>query len=165
MVDVLRAADQDAVCWTWAPSQQNIAFITRHQVQEIAVHHWDAVNAIGGELAIEPDIADDAVREFLTFSVSSDTDTAPAERGSLPGSFQLRATDTGTIWHVHSGQKPATVAFEIADSNGSNEGADDAEIAATASDLLLWLYDRVSPDTSAVDADLLAQFRRLCYTD
>ena len=32
MVDVLRAADQDAVCWTWAPSQRNIAFITRHQV-------------------------------------------------------------------------------------------------------------------------------------
>ena len=50
LVEVLREADQSTPCWTWAGWQQDTAFITRHQVQEAAVHHWDAANAAGGLL-------------------------------------------------------------------------------------------------------------------
>src|SRR5580704_2631963 len=39
---VLGNADQSTRVYTWAPRQQNVAFVTRHQVQEIVVHHWDA---------------------------------------------------------------------------------------------------------------------------
>src|SRR5438067_10854970 len=38
LANVLRAADQSHQVWTWAPAQQNVAFVTRHQVQEAAVH-------------------------------------------------------------------------------------------------------------------------------
>lgn len=174
LVEVLRAADQSAPCWTWAPSQQDVGFITRHQVQEIVVHHWDAAQAAGGtaaEPAIEPDVATDAVTEFLSFSVASDTDPAPADRGSLDGAFRLRATDTGTTWSIHAGQKPATVAFEPAtdfETSVAGEGtgqSEQSEIAATATDLLLWLYGRVVLDTRSVDDALLGRFRRLCFTD
>lgn len=160
MVEVLRAADQSASCWTWAPSQQDVAFITRHQVQEIAVHHWDAAHAAGTQAAIEADVATDSVTEFLTVSVSSDTDPAPTDRDSLDGSFRLRATDSGTVWTIHAGRQPATVAFEVDDQNN-----DQPEIAASAADLLLWLYDRVELDTAAVDNGVLDRFRRLRYTD
>src|SRR3982750_3413558 len=72
LLQVLRQADQSASCWTWAPQQQDVAFITRHQVQEAAVHHWDAAHAAGMELVLDPVVAADCVEEFLTFSVSSD---------------------------------------------------------------------------------------------
>jgi len=138
LVHVLREADQSAPCWTWAPHQQDVAFITRHQVQEAAVHHWDAVHAAGGTLVLDAEVAADAVDEFLTFSLSPD----PA--GSA-GGFALRASDTGDTWGVADGDAPV--------------------LEATASDLLLWLYDRVDLDTSAVPADAVARFREGCATD
>src|ERR1700686_2307312 len=42
LVRVLGACDQGTKVYTWAPQQQNVAFVTGHQVQEIVVHHWDA---------------------------------------------------------------------------------------------------------------------------
>ena len=158
LVQVLRDADQSASCWTWAPLQQDVAFITRHQVQEAAVHHWDAVNAAGGTLEIEPAIASDSIEEFLTFSVSSDADPAEPARPALDGSFTLRATDIDASWTLTDGRSPGTML--------ARPVADDApEIAAAASDLLLWLYARTDLDTSAVDPALLGRFRDLCFTD
>jgi uncharacterized protein (TIGR03083 family) len=165
MVDVLRATDQSAQCWTWAPAQQDVSFITRHQVQEIAVHHWDAANAIGSRIVIDPAVAADSVTEFLTFSVSSESDAAPAGRGSLTGSFALRSADTGTVWTIHPGQKPATVAFESARPDRGDRQAGTPVVEAIAADLLLWLYGRVDLNHAAVNPALLDQFRELCFTD
>lgn len=157
LVQVLRQADQSASCWTWAPRRQDVAFITRHQVQEAAVHHWDAAHAAGQTLAIEPAVAADSVEEFLTFSVSSDADPADPAKPALDGSFALRATDTGDIWTLTDGGTPGTVAVTGVVTTPS--------IEASASDLLLWLYGRVDLDTTDVPVDLLARFRDLCFTD
>jgi len=138
LVRVLREADQSAACWTWAPEQQDVAFITRHQVQEAAVHHWDAVHAAGGTLVLDPQVAADAVDEFLTFSVVPDS-VRPT------GGFALRVTDTGDTWDLADPDVPV--------------------LEATASDLLLWLYGRIDLDTSAVPADAVARFRDRCSTD
>ena len=157
LADVLRGADQAAPCWTWAPLQQDVGFITRHQVQEAAVHHWDAVDAAGGTMSIEPALAADAVAEFLTFSVASDADPADPPRPSLRGTFALHATDTGDTWTVTDGTGEGTVAFSA--------GTADAPCSpATASDLLLWLYGRADLDTAPVPDDLVARFRALCFT-
>ena len=43
LVEVLRNADQSAHCWTWAPWQQDVAFVTRHQVQQWA--DWSALRS------------------------------------------------------------------------------------------------------------------------
>jgi uncharacterized protein (TIGR03083 family) len=137
LVRVLREADQSAPCWTWAPHQQDVAFITRHQVQEAAVHHWDAVNAAGGTTVLDPEVATDAVDEFLTFSVAPD----PARPA---GGFALRASDTGDTWDLADPDVPV--------------------LEATASDLLLWLYGRIDLDTSAVPGDAVARFRDRCAT-
>jgi uncharacterized protein (TIGR03083 family) len=159
LVTVLRAANGEDKVWTWAPAQQDIAFITRHQVQEAAVHHWDAVDAAGGTLVIAAPIAADSAAEFLTFSVSSDADLAEPVRPALDGRFALRCTDADAAWTVSDGSSRGTIRFE----NGAGPGI--PSIAATASDLLLWLYGRVSLDTAAVPADLVGRVRALCFTD
>jgi uncharacterized protein (TIGR03083 family) len=159
LVDVLRAADQSATCWTWAPQQQDVAFITRHQVQEAAVHHWDAVHAAGGSLAIEPVVAADCVDEFLTFSVSTEADPAEPPGQPLEATFVLRAGDTRDAWTIADGPLPGTVAV-------TRVGDDDAPtVTAPASDLLLWLYGRRTLESSRLPNGLEDRFRRLCFTD
>ena len=158
LVEVLRNADQAAPCWTWAPAQQNVAFITRHQVQEAAVHHWDAVNAAGDRLELDPALAADSVDEFLTFSVPTDAADYGDPEKPLAGSFVLRASDTGDAWTLHDGSRPGTIRADT--------GATEAPaLEAPASDLLLWLYGRRDLDTSVVPADLMTRFRGLCFTD
>ena len=94
LVKVLAAADPEASCWTWAVTQQNAGFVLRHQVQEAAVHHWDAMN----------------VEEFLTFSVSTDAANYGAESPPLASTFALHATDTDRTWTVSDGAAPPRTA-------------------------------------------------------
>lgn len=159
LVEVLREADQSAHCWTWAGWQQDVAFVTRHQVQEAAVHHWDAAHAAGGAWAISPAVAADSVDEFLHFSVSSDDDPDDPTKPPLDGLLALRAVDTGDAWTITDGGRPGTALV--------TPGASDRApvIEADAADLLLWLYDRVTLDTAPAPPDLVERFRALRFTD
>ena len=159
LAEVLRTADGTAPVWTWAP-QQDIAFIRRHQVQEAAVHHWDAVQRgrAGGWPSKAP-VAADSIEEFLTFSVPTLAAYPEPPGPALAGQFALRATDTGSAWTVRDDQLPGTVRYD------RGAAPDLPAVTGTASDLLLWLYGRVTPDTGGVPADLLARFRALAETD
>lgn len=159
LVDVLRAADQSASCWTWFPGQQDVAFITRHQVQEAAVHAWDAAHAAGRTLEIGAAVAADSVDEFLTTSLADESDAARERLTPLDGSFVLRATDTGDAWTVTDGALPGSLTMS------PGAGRDAPTVRATAAGLLLWLYGRAQVEESAVPADLIDRFRRLASTD
>jgi uncharacterized protein (TIGR03083 family) len=159
LVRVLASADRMAEVYTWAPQQHTVAFVVRHQVQEAAVHHWDAVHASGGQLEIAAPYAVDAIEEFLTVSVSSMVDPADPVRPALAGQLVLRCTDADRAWTIRDDTAPGTVAFEP----GVQAGA--PQIAATASDLLLWLYRRVELALEPPAPDLVARFRALCFTD
>jgi uncharacterized protein (TIGR03083 family) len=158
LVEVLAAADQSAACWTWFPGQQDVAFITRHQVQEAAVHAWDAANAAGRPLTIDSPVAADSVDEFLTTSLADEADAAEADLVPLGGTFALRAGDTGDAWTVADGPVPGSMAM----TRGATEGAPVLE--APAAHLLLWLYGRTHLDGNVPD-DLRARFRGLSSTD
>lgn len=159
LVAVLRSADQSAGCWTWAGWQQDVAFVTRHQVQEAAVHHWDAVNAAAGTWRIESAVAADCVEEFLHFSVASEDDPDEPTKSPLDGTLALRALDTGDAWTLTDGRRPGTVRVV----SGVVDGAPVLE--AEAAELLLWLYDRVPLDTSALPMGVVERFRGICLTD
>jgi len=159
LVDVLRSANQSEHVWTWAPSQQNVAFVTRHQVQEIAVHHWDVAHALGKDLVIAGDVAADAIDEFLTFSVSSASDPAEPSRPSLDGSLSLLCTDLDEGWTVRDASVPGTVEFSV----GTESGV--PTLSASSSDLLLWLYSRVPVSGDAEANALGGRFHALCFTD
>ncbi|HET7386418.1 MAG TPA: maleylpyruvate isomerase family mycothiol-dependent enzyme [Nocardioidaceae bacterium] len=156
---VLGDADQSAHCWTWAGWKQDVDFVARHQVQEAAVHHWDAAHAAGTDITIAPDVAADSIDEFLHFSVASDDDPDEPVKPPLKGTLAFRATDTGDGWTLTDGTRPGTARVTTAVEDGV------PVLEATAADLLLWLYGRVELDTSAVGADLLARFRDMCFTD
>jgi uncharacterized protein (TIGR03083 family) len=128
LVEILRATDPATAVWTWA-RQHDAGFVRRHQVQEAAVHRWDAERAAGHSFAIDRDGAVDAVDEFLTVSLS------PKPKTELTAPVALVATDAEVAWTVRPGA--GGVLTPVA-------GIDDdaTQVRATASDLLLWLYRR-----------------------
>ncbi|MDQ2836089.1 MAG: maleylpyruvate isomerase family mycothiol-dependent enzyme [Actinomycetota bacterium] len=163
MVETLRAADQQTPVWTWAPAQQNIGFISRHQVQEAAVHRWDAEHAAGRSYHFDVPVAVDSIEEFLTFSVASPADPPPESTANLDGAFVLSATDADASWTISDAHLPGTAQFE----RGAVAGL--PTISATASDLLLWLYRRVELEVTASDqpaaSELIQRFQTLGDTD
>lgn len=175
MVEVLRDADQSATCWTWAP-QRDVAFITRHQVQEAAVHAWDAGNAAGRPVEIDDHIAADAVEEFLTVSVSSEADPADPPRPAMGGAIWICACSghegPSPTWLITDGPTPGTVSWRrVPDGVDPVELVHDVPLVgghARPADVLLWLYQRhESPFIGKPegDAHVLERFRELTYTD
>jgi uncharacterized protein (TIGR03083 family) len=153
LAEVLRRTPYGDSAWTWAPAQQDVGFIARHQVQEAAVHHWDAANAAGGRVSIESIPAADAIDEFLTFSAPSEADPDPDQK-PLQGALGLRCTDIDAAWTITDGAQPGTMHI-TPDSAGEIPA-----VTGTASNLLLWLYERTDEvDTKGVDATMLQRFR------
>src|SRR5262249_5350122 len=75
--EVLASADPQQRPWTWA-AQQDVAFTPRHQVQEAAIHRWDAQTAAGSAVdSIAPDVAADSIDEFLELSRPAATQGTP----------------------------------------------------------------------------------------
>jgi uncharacterized protein (TIGR03083 family) len=159
LTDVLGSADQSAPVYTWAPAQQDVAFVTRHQVQETAVHGFDVARAVGAAWTLALDAAVDGVEEFLTFSVSSRSDPADPPRPALDGVLGLRCTDADARWTVEDDVEPGTVRF------GAGLRDDAVVIEAPAADLLVWLYRRIRLPGEANHGALVGRFRHLTFTD
>jgi uncharacterized protein (TIGR03083 family) len=159
LVRVLGECDQATRVYTWAPQRQDVAFVTRHQVQEIVVHHWDAAHAAGVEYQVDPEVAADSIEEFLTFSVSNDDDPIDPPGVTLGSPLGLMCTDVERSWTVLDGDAPSTVRFI----EGIEVGT--PRIAGTSSDILLWLYSRVELESDEESTALGGRFRGLCFTD
>lgn len=158
LVNVLTHVDPRTPCWTWS-SHQAVGFVARHQVQEAAVHAWDAVNACGHVMALDPRISADGVDEFLTFSVADENAAHRGDHTPLEGTFVLRTSDTGDAWTVTDGHVPGSVQ--------ARRGAEDdvPVMEATSSELLLWLYRRLQLPSGQVDPALLARFHADTFTE
>ena len=146
----LRAADLDAVVWTFR-GPRPVRWWLRRQAQETTVHAWDAVVAAGGSLAIAPDVAVDGIDELLD-------DMAPpafaaAAFGGAGETIHLHATDATGEWLVTVGPDGYTV--------GREHAKGDVAARGPAEDLLLALWGRRPLDGLETfgDAGLLARFR------
>jgi uncharacterized protein (TIGR03083 family) len=153
MADILANADQTAQLWTWS-HQKDVAFVTRHQVQEAAVHHWDAETSAGKRIKIDPDVAEDSVDEFLEHSTPGRFPDAEP----LSGSVHLHASDTQGEWVIREDDDRRLSIIR------GHEHADVA-LSATSSDLLLILYRRFGPEHAAVHGDRTLLGRFLDRTD
>ena len=138
----IEGAPADAPCWTWWGTPATAGAVARHQVQEAAVHRWDAESAVDDPGPIDADAAADAVDEFLAVSLGDALD-------ELQGSVTLTASDTGATWTV------------------GRDGGPAVDVVGTASDLLLVLYRRVGDDQLTVEGDteLGAAFLGLANTE
>lgn len=137
LADALRAVPAETPCWTWWGDPATVGAVARHQVQEAAVHRWDAESAVGSPGPIDADVAADGVGEFLSIMLGREAD-------NLPGAVELAAVDTGGIW-------------------AAGPGLIGARVRATASELVLLLYRRIpagavdiAGDRALVDALLAA---------
>jgi uncharacterized protein (TIGR03083 family) len=127
LLDALRDVPWDTPAWTWWKEDRTVGAIARHQVQEAAVHRWDAQLAAGSPDPLPTKLAEDGVEEFLWI--------ARQMRGPEPIAFN--PTDTGTTFSA--GAEPPVVT-----------------VSAPASDLVLLLYGRVSADDVLIDGDATA---------
>ncbi|NUP52817.1 MAG: maleylpyruvate isomerase family mycothiol-dependent enzyme [Catenulispora sp.] len=141
LLQKLHEAGPNSGCWTWweawqAP--QTAAAVARHQVQEAAVHTYDAQNITKAQ-PLPPETAVDGVEEFLTTCC---TTTSP--------------------WPHH----PATIDFHVTEGTWrltlSGDGAhvstlptDKATVStrSTAGELVLALYGRLPFDALTIDGD------------
>lgn len=129
LLDALAEADAEAPCWTWWGDPQTALAVARHQVQEVVVHRWDVESCVGQPQAIESETADDGVDEFLSIMMRQ-------KNRDLDQSVGLVSSDTNSIWLA-----------------GPNDAPQAATVTATASDLVLLLYGRVSIAVAHIDGD------------
>jgi uncharacterized protein (TIGR03083 family) len=128
LLDALQAVPWETPAWTWWKEDRAVGAIARHQVQEAAVHRWDAqLAAVGRPDPLPAKIAEDGVDEFLWI--------ARQMRGPEPIAFN--ATDARKTFSA--GVEPPVVT-----------------VSAPASDLVLLLYGRVSPDALLIEGDAAA---------
>jgi uncharacterized protein (TIGR03083 family) len=124
LLDALRTTAYDTPAWAWWREDHTVGAIARHQVQEAAVHRWDAQSVGGTPEPLPQPEADDGVDEFL--------------------------------WIYRQFGEPASMLFVATDSGRTVSTLDDAPlvtVSATASDLVLLLHGRISPDAVTVDGD------------
>jgi uncharacterized protein (TIGR03083 family) len=125
--DALRTAPADQPAWVWWRDNRTAGAIARHQVQEAAVHRWDAQSAVGTPAPLDAAVADDGVEEFLWI----------ARQMRDPAPIELVATDTGRSFTA-------------------SDQANAVTVTASASDLVLLLYGRITPDAVDVVGDRTA---------
>ncbi|HEX8870297.1 MAG TPA: maleylpyruvate isomerase family mycothiol-dependent enzyme [Lentzea sp.] len=142
LLDALREAGPDRECWVgWTDSQspRTTGAVARHQVQEIAVHTYDAQLTIGAPQPLPDEVALDGVDEFLLTCVST-TSAWPHE----PTTVDYHATE-GRSWRFRLSAEGARI--------GHVDGEADTSVTATASDFVLWFYGRIAPDAPKVEGD------------
>jgi uncharacterized protein (TIGR03083 family) len=136
LASLFTSSGPDERVWTWS-REQTTGFWLRMQAIEAAVHRWDAEHTIGTARPVDAELARDAVGQNFTVM-------APfrrAQQKAPPGSgeaFRFRQTDGTGDWTVRfNGDE-----VRLTESNGSG----DVELAGTASDLMLFLWQRIPTD-------------------
>ena len=97
LLDALREAGPDRGCWTWwgdSQSPQTCGAVARHQLQEIAVHTYDAQLTVGDPQPLPVEVALDGVEEFLSTCCAT-TSAWPHE----PAAVDYHATE-GRSWRL-----------------------------------------------------------------
>jgi uncharacterized protein (TIGR03083 family) len=151
LVRTLESADPDVQCWTFLPAPSPLAFWARRQAHETAIHRADAESPGGRFTPFDPAFAVDGVNELVRgFLVRAAGDPL----GEPTWLLRVRATDTGDEWLARVGDQAIDV---LAD---GGEPAD-CTVATTASDLHLFLWNRLPAERVSVegDASLLDRWR------
>ncbi|MBQ1041191.1 maleylpyruvate isomerase N-terminal domain-containing protein [Micromonospora sp. C32] len=147
LLAALREAGPDRGCWTWwdtSQSPQNCGAVARHQLQEIAVHTYDAQLTVGAPQPLPVEVALDGVEDFL-FTCCATTVAWPHEPAFLD--YHLAE---GGWWRVRLSPGGARVTRMEA---GEDASPADTAARSTAGDLVLAFYGRIPLDALAIEGD------------
>ena len=156
LLDALREAGPDRGCWTrWGDSQspQTCGAVARHQLQEIAVHTYDAQVALGDPQPLPAETALDGVEEFQ-FTCCATTVAWPHE--PVVVDYHAAEGRSWRLWLSGDGARigrlpaPGTLPSTAA---GEDPDPADASARGTASELVLAFYGRIPVDSLELDGD------------
>jgi uncharacterized protein (TIGR03083 family) len=156
LLDALWEAGPDRGCWTWwgtSQSPQTCGAVARHQLQEIAMHTYDAQVTVGTPQPLPAEVALDGVEEFLSTCCAT-----PSAWPHEPAAVDFNTTE-GHSWRLSldaDGARSARLATPgTVPAATTSEGPDVAVASAqgTASELVLFLYDRIPMDSLKLDGD------------
>lgn len=108
-------------CWTWWEEPRTAGAVARHQVQEAAIHCWDAENALGTPNPIPVDVARDGIAEYIhvhRFGI---------DYINIEG-IKFQEIGTDNLWLINPNKEIESI------------------VTASASDLLLFLNGRLGLD-------------------
>lgn len=142
LVAALRAAGPDTGCWAWwggSDVPMTSGAVARHQVQEAAVHAFDAQLATGTPQPVPAVVAVDGIAEFVGIShgTAGPWPHEPARIGLHAAEGESWVLDLAASGSHVLGGRPATA----------------AGLYGSASDLLLTLHGRLSPDSLRIQGD------------
>ncbi|MEV0280108.1 maleylpyruvate isomerase family mycothiol-dependent enzyme [Streptomyces sp. NPDC050610] len=149
--------------WTWAP-EQTTGFWLRMQTIEAAVHRWDAESASGTAQPVDAGLAADAIGQNFTVMAPARRAWKQAPAGSGER-YLLRQTDGSGLWNVRFEGEDVRLSHDVRTSQGvrtsqdvrTSEGKEvgsrSLELTGTASDLLLFLWQRIPADPLDVTGD------------
>ncbi|MFI6555554.1 maleylpyruvate isomerase family mycothiol-dependent enzyme [Streptomyces griseus] len=139
LVRSLEEAPADLDCWTFLPAPSPLAFWSRRQLHETAVHRVDAESALGGPLTPVPaERAVDGIDELLTGFHARPKSKV---RSRKPRTLRVRAVDTEATWTVRISEDPPE-AVRTAAVDAPEDGVD-CELSGTAEGLYLTLWNRL----------------------
>lgn len=132
LLDVMSSHDLAAPCWTWWGEPLTAGAVRRHQVQEVALHRWDAEGALGVTLEVDREVAADGIPEWIEVRLPWMTE--------LPRPMvQFAASDLAGSWTLPSDEP---------------ECEQRVLISGAVSDLLLFLNGRRSLEGLSVTGDV-----------
>ncbi|MET7665988.1 maleylpyruvate isomerase family mycothiol-dependent enzyme [Streptomyces sp. NPDC005463] len=154
LIAALRAAGPAVGCWTWwgdsnVPTTSGA--VARHQVQEAAVHAFDAQLATGTPRPVPAVVALDGIAEFIGVSHGT-AGPWPHE----PSRIGLHAAE-GESWLIDLTASGSHVI------DGHHETA--ADLHGSASDLLLTLHGRLPLDSLRSEGDRATLVNLLSWPD
>ncbi|MFF4364766.1 maleylpyruvate isomerase N-terminal domain-containing protein [Streptomyces sp. NPDC001594] len=151
LLNALREAGSERGCWTWwraSQSPQTSGSVARHRVQETAVHTYDAqAGSLAAPQPLPREVALDGVDEFLSTCVAT-----PCAWPHRPTAFHFHATE-GRSWRLTVDSDGARFRRLPATDDGPEPEPAGVSVRATASELVLFLYDRVTADSVRIDGD------------
>ena len=148
LLDALREAGPDRGSWMWwgdSQSPPTCGAVARHQLQEIAMHTYDAQLTVGDLQPLPEEIALDGVEDFL-LTCCSTTVAWPHE----PAVVDYHATE-GRSWRQRVSADGSRIT-RLPEADQAQEAAD-MSIRGTASDLVLSFYGRIPWDSLKLDGD------------
>ncbi|MGI5424021.1 maleylpyruvate isomerase family mycothiol-dependent enzyme [Streptomyces sp. CA-179760] len=150
LVDTLAGASPDVECWAFLPAPSPLAFWTRRQAHETAVHRIDAESARGGApTPVAPDFATDGIDELLRgFHARSRSRVRTPE----PRVLRVRTDDTGAVWTVRLSSEPPVT------TRGAT-GEAECELSGPAEQLYLALWNRAPLPKATGDQALATLWR------
>jgi len=149
LMSVLREAGPDRPCWTWwddSPSPQTSGAWARRQVCEIAVFTYDAQLTTDAPQPLPVAVALDGFDD-CQFTLCATTVAWPHE----PAVVDYHASE-GRSWRLRLSQDGARV-VRLGPGAGDDLETVDASARGTASDLVLFFYDRIPLDSLVAAGD------------